>query len=78
MKYAMNHPWKFKSWSQAFRVGLLQMTVVLGLEIVKITFMLTNQTISDIIKDFLALVIISDFDDYFYATVTFSPNAKLI
>ena len=56
----------------------MQMTVVLCLEIVNITFMLTNHTISDIIKDFLALVIISDFDDYFYSTVTFTPIAKLI
>ena len=54
------------------------MTVVLSLELVNITFMLTNHTISDIIKDFLALVIISDFDDYFYSTVTFSTYAKLI
>lgn len=40
--------------------------------------MLTNETIADIIKDFLALVIISDFDDYFFAAVSNTPMGRLI
>ena len=54
------------------------MTVVLSLEIVNICFMLTNDTISDVVKDFLALLIISDFDDYFFTTVTCTPFGKLL
>lgn len=34
MKYALNHPWKFYSWSSAYGVGLQQMLVVLSLEAV--------------------------------------------
>ena len=54
------------------------MLVVLTLEIVNISFMLTNGTISDIIKDFLALLIISDFDDYFFMTVESTPVGRLL
>ena len=45
------------------------MTIVVILELVNMGFMMTNSTVSSIIKDFLALVIISDFDDYFFLTV---------
>ena len=54
------------------------MLVVLSLEIVNLSFMLTNGTISDIIKDFLALLIISDFDNYFFMTVESTPVGRLI
>ena len=62
----------------AFRVGFMQMFVVLSLECVNIAFMLTNNNIPDIIKDFLALIIISDFDDYFFMTVTRTQMGILI
>ena len=78
MKYALNHPWKFYSWFQAYKVGLQQMLVVLSLEAVNISFMLTNATISDIIKDFIALLIISDFDDYFFMTVAHTQFGTLV
>ena len=54
------------------------MFVVLSLEAVNISFMLTNATISDIIKDFIALLIISDFDDYFFMTVSHTPFGTLV
>ena len=54
------------------------MAVVLSLEAVNISFMLTNATISDIIKDFIALLIISDFDDYFFLTVSHTPAGRLV
>ena len=54
------------------------MFVVLSLEVVNISFMLTNATISDIIKDFIALLIISEFDDYFFLTVSHTPVGTLI
>ena len=78
MKYALNHPWKFYSWFQAYKVGLQQMFLVLSLEAVNISFMLTNAAVSDIIKDFTALLIISDFDDYFFMTVQHTPMGKLV
>ena len=78
MKFALNHPWKFYDWFRAYRVGLQQMFVVLSLEFVNLSFMFTNTEISDIIKDFLALLIISEFDDYFFLTVSHTPFGTLI
>ena len=42
------------------------MTVIIGVEIVNLAILLTNNTSLDIIMNFLALVIISEFDDYFF------------
>ena len=78
MKYALNHPWKFTSWATAYRVGLSQLFVVVILELVNMAFMMNNETVSAIIKDFLALVIISDFDDYFFLTVDKTTMGTLI
>ena len=78
MKFANNHPWKFRSWSQAYMIGLCQTIVVITVEVVNLAILNTNQTIMDIIMNFLALVIIADFDDYFFLTVAHEPLSKLI
>ena len=69
MKYALNHPWKFRVWSFAFGVGLMQMTMTLSVELVNIVILNTNHSIMDIIMNFLALVVISEFDDYLVVTI---------
>ena len=69
MKYSVNHPWKFESYIEAFWVGFMQTFVVLSVELVNLVVLNTNPTIMDILMNFLALVIISDFDDYFFLTV---------
>ena len=78
MKYALNHPWKFSKWSSAFSVGFNQMIVVVSIELVNMFFMLSNYTITDIVMNFLALVIISDFDDYFFSTVMHTPMGRMV
>lgn len=78
MKYANNHHWKFRSWASAYGIGLIQMLVVVVVEVVNLAVLQTNQTIMDIIMNFLALVIIADFDDYFFFTVTSTPMGRLV
>ena len=78
MKYSMNHPWKFRSWVAAFFVGFAQMSVIFLVEAVNLAILLTNNTILDVIMNFLALVIISEFDDYFFLAVRTEPLCKLI
>ena len=78
MKFSNNHPWLFESWVSAFCVGLLQASVVISVEVVNLAVLNTNNTILDILMNFLALVIIADFDDMFFATVASDPMAKLI
>ena len=69
MKYSANHPWKFLSWKQAFLAGLLQTVTVIVVEIVNLVAILQNHEIVDLVMDFMALVIISHFGNYFYSAV---------
>ena len=68
-KYALNHTWKFYDWGFAFTVGLMQMLVTLSVELVNVVILNTNHSIMDIIMNFLALVIIAEFDDYLVVTI---------
>ena len=78
MKFAANHPWKFRYWLVAWFYGFFQMNMVVFVEIVNIVVLNTNDTVMDILMNFLALVIISDFDDYFFWTVVHHPIAKFV
>lgn len=78
MKYANNHPWRFVDWKTAFLIGFSQFAMVITVEFVNLVILITNQTIMDTIMNFLALVIIADFDDYFFMTVDKMILAKLI
>ena len=59
MKFAANHPWKFRSWWVAFLIGFAQMFMVVSVEIVNLVILNTNNVVMDTLKDFLALVIVS-------------------
>ena len=69
MKYALNHPWKFNNWKNAFFIGFLQIFFQVSVEAVNFRILISNRTIIETIVNFLALLIISDFDDYFFFTV---------
>ena len=67
MKYAVNHPWKFVDYRLAYCIGLMQTSVVITVEVVNFIALITNTTVLDIVMNFLALVVIADFDDFFYS-----------
>lgn len=69
MKYANNHWWKFNDWSTAYMVGFCQMFIVVLVEVVNLAILNTNESILDIIMNFLALVVLSEFDNYFFQTI---------
>ena len=66
MKYAMNHPWKFNSWHSALLVGFCQMIILSSVELVNMLFLLTNDNIVDTLMNFLALTVITEFDDFYF------------
>jgi len=78
MKFAMNHHWRFKNWVAAFFVGFAEMVVLFLVESINIVILLQNNTILDIIMNFLAILIISEFGSYFFTTVKKDPIAQLI
>ena len=65
MKYANNHPWKFKHPEIAFFAGFLQAfsTALTGFICYRV--IVSSPTVIDLAKDFTALMIISDFDNQF-------------
>ena len=78
MKYSINHHWKFNNYKIAFLCGFMQAFNVFIVEFVNFTALLTNFTIIDIIMNFLALVVIAEFDEYFFAAVKSDPLADII
>ena len=74
MKYANNHTWKFRSWRYAYLIGFCQLIMVFSVEFINLILLCENDTVMDIIMDFLALVIISDFDEYYVAALEADAN----
>ena len=66
MKYALNHPWKFERPLLAFLAGFLQASTVFVIECVNYILLLTKDNKMEVVLNFLTLVFISQFDDFFY------------
>ena len=78
MKYSVNHPWKFNDYRVAWLCGFMQAFNVIVVETVNFAALLTNFTIIDIIMNFLALVVIAQFDEYFFDVVKTDPLANIV
>ena len=78
MKYAVNHDWKFRNYQVAWLCGFMQAFNVVVVELVNFAALLTNSTILDIIMNFLALVVIADFDEYFYSAIKNDELADIV
>jgi hypothetical protein len=68
MKYTLNHEWKFKYPYSAFMSGLLQVISTVITAGVCYAVIISSPNILDLAKDFTALMIIIDFDNYFANT----------
>lgn len=66
MKYALNHPWKFRRWYSAFLIGFIQLALAVTSEYVSIQIVLSTDTYLDAVKDFIALMIVNEFDNHFF------------
>ena len=49
MKFAVNHPWKFRKWQNAWLYGFFQMNMVVFVEIVNIVILNTNDDVKEIL-----------------------------
>lgn len=67
MKYAINHPYRFANWRLACFCGFLQCSSVMFNESINILAILYSTDVMSVVMNFLALVVISDFDDFFYS-----------
>ena len=67
MKYSINHSWKFTSWKLSFFAGLMQIITIVLVELTTILVILATNDPLDIVMNFMALVVISDFGTFFYS-----------
>ena len=68
MKYSINHSWKFQSYTLAFMTGFLQLSISCVIELANIYVMMFESTSQfDIIGNFVVMLVVADFDTFFYA-----------
>ena len=65
VKYALNHYWKFKGPKSAIAAGLMQFAATLFTSFVNYAVIVQSSTVMDLAKDFTALLVISQFDNWF-------------
>ena len=56
----------------------MQMTMIVTVECVNFVAILTSSTILNVIMNFMALAIISEFDDFFYSALGNDPNKEVL
>lgn len=78
MKFALNHHYRFDSYKIVFISGLMQASMIFIVEIVNFIVILNSFSIKSIVADFMALVVISEFDDAFYSALGEDQNKTII
>ena len=70
MKFACNHPWKFDDYKIAFMAGFLQTITIMAVELVNLLVILMETSIIEIVMNHMAIVVISQFGNFFYLAST--------
>ena len=66
MKFALNHKWKFMRWRFAYMAGLAQAIITVLVAVISYFVIIFAETELDIVKDFLALLVIAEVDSLFF------------
>lgn len=69
MKFALNHYYRFENPWMAYLAGFLQAVSIFVIEIVNFFVILTSQSYLEVVMNFMALAIISEFDNAFYISL---------
>lgn len=78
MKFVLSHSYRFESPFIAFLAGFMQATSIIGIEVVNFFIILTSATFLEVVMNFMALAIISEFDNAFYDSLGDDENKKLV
>jgi hypothetical protein len=70
MKYSLNQHYKFSSYWVVFSVYFIRFTIILGIEIANILVIITSNSLGDVVQNFVALTIITQFSEFFYENIT--------
>lgn len=77
LKYVVNHPYKFHNVNIACLVCFLQAVSVLAIEMVNVLIILTSDTPTELVYNFIALAIIAEFDNFVYQSLKSESLKKL-
>ena len=78
MKYAANHWWRFSDPKLAWLSGFLQMSAMLCIAIINYFVITISDNVLDLAKDFTALMVIAEFDDFMSkASETYARNNEI-
>ena len=69
MKYALNHPYKFLSYTNAFLAGFMQFTATVLIEVVNIIVLCGVNDPVNIIFNFTAIAIVAEFDNFVFESL---------
>lgn len=69
MKFALNHHYRFDDYKIAFLAGFCQATMIVVVESVNFLTILDSTSVLDIVMNFMALTIVSEFDDIVYGSL---------
>jgi hypothetical protein len=69
MKFSLNHSYRFEKAFIPFLAGFLQASSIFVIEIVNFIVILTSADYLSVVMNFLALAVISEFDDAFYTSI---------
>lgn len=73
MKYAVNHYWKFSNFNTAFLAGFLQVIAMVLITDINYAVITIESSVIDVAKDFTALYVVAEFDNFF----SFSSGSEL-
>ena len=69
MKFTMNHYTRFTTRFLPYLIGFLQVIASLWIEFINIFILLSNESVMDVVMNFLALNVILEFDNYYAASL---------
>ena len=79
MKYAVNHPWKFRDYKLAWFAGFMLVSVSILIEIVTFFVLLFDtDAIFDVLGNYAIVLVIADFGSNFYALELDKKNKEII
>lgn len=78
MKFVANHSYRFETPLLAFTVGLMQSSQIIFNELISFLVLVFSADTLEIIRNFFALVVIADFENYLYYSLSEEPAKDLL
>jgi len=78
MKFTVNHPYKMQHFHQGFFMGLANYLGNVSIELANVCVLLTTGDTLSLIGNFVSLVVISQFDNFVYLSMSDDPCKVLI